>query len=91
MFRFATPEYFYLLILVPVLIGVYWYSVRVRRRALERFGDPETEVVLPKLTSDLGASISAILDGETPEFTWDESNATLGVVISSYGYPENVI
>ena len=55
-----------------------------------RFGDPETEVVLPKLTSDLGAGISAILDGETPEFTWDESNATLGVVIASNGYPENV-
>ena len=35
-----------------------------------RFGDPETEVVLPKLTSDLGAGISAILNGETPEFTW---------------------
>lgn len=56
-----------------------------------RFGDPETEVVLPKLTSDLGAGISAILNGETPEFTWDESNATLGVVIASNGYPENVI
>ena len=56
-----------------------------------RFGDPETEVVLPKLTSDLGAGISAILDGETPEFTWNESNATLGVVIASNGYPENVI
>ena len=56
-----------------------------------RFGDPETEVVLPKLTSDLGAGISAILDGENPEFTWDESNATLGVVIASNGYPENVI
>ena len=56
-----------------------------------RFGDPETEVVLPKLTSDLGAGISAILDGETPEFTWDESNATLGVVVASNGYPENVI
>ena len=54
-------------------------------------GDPETEVVLPKLTSDLGAGISAILDGETPEFTWNESNATLGVVIASNGYPENVI
>ena len=26
-----------------------------------------------------------------PEFTWDESNATLGVVIASNGYPENVI
>lgn len=47
--------------------------------------------MLPKLTSDLGAGISAILDGETPEFTWDESNATLGVVIASNGYPENVI
>ena len=35
-----------------------------------RFGDPETEVVLPKLTSDLGAGISALLNGETPEFTW---------------------
>ena len=56
-----------------------------------RFGDPETEVVLPKLTSDLGAGISAILNGETPEFTWDDSNATLGVVIASNGYPENVI
>ena len=56
-----------------------------------RFGDPETEVVLPKLTSDLGAGISAILDGDTPEFTWDEQNATLGVVLASNGYPVNVI
>ena len=56
-----------------------------------RFGDPETEVVLPKLTSDLGAGISAILNGETPEFTWDEDNATLGVVIASEGYPTNVV
>ncbi len=52
-----------------------------------RFGDPETEVVLPKLTSDLGAGITAILDGETPEFTWDEANATLGVVIASERLP----
>ena len=56
-----------------------------------RFGDPETEVVLPKLTSDLGAGINAILNGETPEFTWDEDNATLGVVIASDGYPTNVV
>ena len=56
-----------------------------------RFGDPETEVVLPKLTSDLGAGINAILNGETPEFTWDEDNATLGVVLASEGYPTNVV
>ncbi|RSX48739.1 phosphoribosylamine--glycine ligase [Bifidobacterium castoris] len=56
-----------------------------------RFGDPETEVVLPKLTSDLGAAIDAILNGETPEFTWDEDNATLGVVLASDGYPNDVV
>ena len=56
-----------------------------------RFGDPETEVVLPKLTSDLGAGINAILNGETPEFTWDERNITIGVVLAADGYPANVI
>ena len=56
-----------------------------------RFGDPETEVVLPKLTSDLGAAVNAILNGETPEFTWDEDNATLGVVLASDGYPNDVV
>ena len=56
-----------------------------------RFGDPETEVVLPKLTSDLGAAVDAILNGETPEFTWDEDHATLGVVLASDGYPNDVV
>ncbi|PJM73729.1 phosphoribosylamine--glycine ligase [Bifidobacterium primatium] len=56
-----------------------------------RFGDPETEVVLPKLTSDLGAGIWAILNDEAPEFTWDEQSSTLGVVLASDGYPVNVI
>ena len=56
-----------------------------------RFGDPETEVVLPKLTSDLGAGIWAILNGETPTFTWDDQRATLGVVLASNGYPTNVV
>ncbi len=52
-----------------------------------RFGDPETQVVLPHLTSDLGAAIYAILNGETPEFTWDSDTVTLGVVLASNGYP----
>lgn len=56
-----------------------------------RFGDPETEVVLPKLTSDLGAGIWALLNGGTPEFTWDNNRATLGVVLASDGYPTHVI
>jgi len=56
-----------------------------------RFGDPETEVVLPKLSSDLGAAIQAILDGETPEFTWDDNRAALGVVLASDGYPNATV
>ncbi|KAA8819334.1 phosphoribosylamine--glycine ligase [Bifidobacterium rousetti] len=56
-----------------------------------RFGDPETEVVLPKLTSDLGAGIAAILDGGTPEFAWDDTHATLGVVLAADGYPTHVV
>ncbi|KAB8291477.1 phosphoribosylamine--glycine ligase [Bifidobacterium avesanii] len=56
-----------------------------------RFGDPETEVVLPRLTSDLNAGITAILDGKTPEFTWTDKGATLGVVLASDGYPVNVV
>lgn len=42
MFRFASPEYLYLLLLIPALVGGYVWSVRMRRRALERFGNPQT-------------------------------------------------
>ena len=57
-----------------------------------RFGDPETEVVLPRLTSDFGEGINAILNNETPTFTWgDDNKTTLGVVLASNGYPTNVI
>lgn len=57
-----------------------------------RFGDPETEVVLPRLTSDFGEGINAILNNKTPTFTWEDDNkTTLGVVLASNGYPTNVI
>lgn len=42
MFRFANPHMFWLLLLVPLLAGVYVLAVRARRRRLERFGDMET-------------------------------------------------
>ncbi len=56
-----------------------------------RFGDPETEVILPRLHSDLGQAIQAMLDGEAPEFTWLEEGTTLGVVLAADGYPTNVL
>ena len=52
-----------------------------------RFGDPETEVVLPRLESDFYLMLSAIADGtEMPEIKWSES-AALGFVLASKGYP----
>ena len=88
MFRFATPEYFYLLILVPVLIGVYWYSVRVRRRALERFGDPETQPVLSLLKTDLLDVMMACSNGTLDQLnvTWSDGAACC-IVMASGGYP----
>ena len=57
-----------------------------------RFGDPETEVVLPRLTSDFGEGINAILNNKTPTFMWEDDNkTTLGVVLASNGYPTNVV
>lgn len=51
-----------------------------------RFGDPETEVVLPRLTSDIYDAFNAIIDGKKPELTWDDSY-TIGIVLASKGYP----
>jgi len=53
-----------------------------------RFGDPEAEVVLPKMKSDMIEVIMALLDGQDPEIEWYE-NAFLGVVIASKGYPDS--
>jgi len=52
-----------------------------------RFGDPETEVVLPRLTNDIFAVITDILAGNDPELIWSEDNV-LGIVLASKGYPE---
>ncbi len=51
-----------------------------------RFGDPETEVVLPRLTSDIYDAFNAVIDGKEPVLTWDKC-ATIGIVLASKGYP----
>ncbi|WP_421791947.1 phosphoribosylamine--glycine ligase [Gardnerella sp. DNF01157] len=56
-----------------------------------RFGDPETEVVLPRLTSDFGAAIWNILQHKNPTFTWKNGGVTLGVIIASEGYPGTLV
>ncbi|MBC1475455.1 phosphoribosylamine--glycine ligase [Listeria grandensis] len=53
-----------------------------------RFGDPETQVVLPRLKSDFAKVIDALLHDQEPILEWEEAGVTLGVVLASAGYPE---
>ncbi|HEV8190615.1 MAG TPA: phosphoribosylamine--glycine ligase [Ktedonobacterales bacterium] len=54
-----------------------------------RFGDPETQVVLPRLEGDLLQLCSAVADGKldrVPAPRWT-AEAACGVVLASEGYP----
>ncbi len=51
-----------------------------------RFGDPETEVVLPRLVSDFYELVEAAVDGKDCETKWSD-DAYLGIVLASEGYP----
>lgn len=54
-----------------------------------RFGDPEAQVVLPRLKTDLVDIIDAVIDEKLDEINieWSE-NASACVVMASGGYPE---
>ena len=53
-----------------------------------RLGDPETQVILPRLKSDLAAILHATASGKLQgaEIEWDD-RACVGVVAASGGYP----
>jgi phosphoribosylamine---glycine ligase len=53
-----------------------------------RFGDPETQVVLPLLKTDLLDVVNAVLDRRLDQISidWDDA-ACCGVVLASEGYP----
>jgi len=51
MFRFSNPEYLYLLLLIPVLFGIYLVSSMLRRRKLSAFGNlPLIKQLMPGLS-----------------------------------------
>ena len=52
-----------------------------------RFGDPETEVVLPLLDSDAYDIFQAVAAGEEAEQPAWSDDVTMGVVLASKGYP----
>ena len=54
-----------------------------------RFGDPECQVVLARMKSDLLPALQAACDGELRDFAlrWNDS-ASVAVVIAARGYPD---
>jgi phosphoribosylamine--glycine ligase len=54
-----------------------------------RFGDPETQVILPRLKTDLLDIFEAVIDDSLSDLDvqWDQSAAAT-VVLASQGYPE---
>ncbi|MGA2380969.1 MAG: phosphoribosylamine--glycine ligase [Spirochaetia bacterium] len=77
--------------------GVLYFGLMITTkgpRVLEfnvRFGDPETQVLLPMLGTDLGELCEAMTTGRLAHVTPPASRpgAALGVVIAGRGYPEN--
>lgn len=72
--------------------GVLYGGLMKTARGIEviefnaRFGDPETEVVLPRLKSDIAEIFCAVADGGDAQLEWHDF-ATLGIVLASKGYP----
>ena len=54
-----------------------------------RFGDPETQAILPRMKSDLLPLLEATIDGKIDNYSieWDERVA-VAVVLASGGYPD---
>ncbi len=54
-----------------------------------RFGDPETQVVLPRMKNDIVEVMEACIDGTLDQINLEfEDNAAVCVVLASDGYPE---
>jgi phosphoribosylamine---glycine ligase len=76
--------------------GVLYFGIMITEegpKLLEynaRFGDPETEVVLMRLKSDLVEIMNSVIDErlEAQEIEWKEEQAVC-VVMASGGYPEH--
>lgn len=57
-----------------------------------RFGDPETQVVLPRLKNDLVDLVEAVCEGTLHEHNLEwEDEAAVCVVLAAKGYPENPV
>lgn len=55
-----------------------------------RFGDPETQVILPRMKSDFPTVLLEVLEGKEVEIEWD-SSSVVGVVLAAQGYPGDLL
>ncbi len=76
--------------------GVIFFGLMLTEkgpRVLEynaRFGDPETQVVLPRMKNDIIDVFEACIDGALDQVELEfEDNAAVCVVLASDGYPEH--
>ncbi len=61
MFRFANPEYLYLLLLIPALMVLFTVANIARRRRIARFGNPEIMALLTPEVSRWRPRFKALL------------------------------
>jgi phosphoribosylamine--glycine ligase len=73
-------------------MGVLYLGLMITRQGPKlveynaRFGDPECQVLMPRLKSDLLAALLAARDGKLAPLEWHDEVA-LTVVMASRGYP----
>lgn len=77
-------------------VGIIFFGIMLTEKGpkvLEynaRFGDPETQVVLPRMKNDIVDVFEACVDGKLSEIELEfEDNAAVCVVLASEGYPES--
>lgn len=76
-----TGIIFFGLMLTPNGVKVLEYNAR--------FGDPEAQVVLPRMKNDIIDVMEACIDGKLDQISLEfEDNAAVCVVLASDGYPE---
>lgn len=52
MFRFANPNALFLYIILAIIVGVYFVSQRLRKKALRRYGSPELlDTLMPEVST----------------------------------------
>lgn len=77
-------------------VGILFFGLMLTEKGIKvleynaRFGDPETQVVLPRMKNDIVTVFEACIDGTLKDIKLEfEDNAAVCVVLASSGYPVN--